>query len=145
MSNRYPLVPLAQHVGIRTGRAIHGGQQRGQAPDGLHQLAIRLGVTHRRARKWNQHGLSEAHADRLATRLGTHPRLVWPTWGSGLAGAAAANALKNTCPQGHAYDGYDNRGYRTCSTCRRNTVTLIRAKKNMNTQVTTLTTASEAA
>ncbi len=32
-------------------------------------------------------------------------------------GPTAQNNKKTTCPLGHLYDGYDNRGYRTCSKC----------------------------
>lgn len=33
--------------------------------------------------------------------------------------AAARNAAKTRCPQGHPYDGTNKRGARTCSTCHR--------------------------
>jgi hypothetical protein len=130
-------------MGITLGRV--GGQQPGQLPEGLADIADRLGVSHRTARRWHQHGLSETLADRHAVAASHLPRDIWPDWDDpvppeDLAGTAAANWAKTTCPAGHAYDGVDGRGWRTCTPCIAERVRRHRAK----TQVATLVTETAA-
>jgi hypothetical protein len=77
MTDRYPLQPLATHLGIHLGTI--GGQQPGQHPEGLHALALALGISHRHARRIHTHGLTDTAIDRYITgRLRIHPADIWP-------------------------------------------------------------------
>lgn len=106
---RWPLAPLMAAAGL--------------TPDAVSELAVRLDVDRGWLQRLKHLGLSDEQADAWATRLGWHPSLVWPEWDSGLTGAALAAVLnasqRTTCPQGHEYDALDNRGWRRCSTCHR--------------------------
>lgn len=75
--HRYPLEPLARVLGVD----LHtiGGHQSGDLT-GLHLLAEQLGISHRHARRLEQHGLTDIAADRYAIRAGHHPASIWPTW-----------------------------------------------------------------
>lgn len=119
---RYPLDPLANHLGIRLGQI--GGHQPDQHPSGMAALAERLNLSITRLYRLRRHGLSPDQADRLAIATGAHPSQIWPSWFADapddLHGTAHHNATKTTCPRGHAYDAVDNRGYRICRQCRRN-------------------------
>lgn len=123
---RYPLEPLAQHLGINLGQI--GGHQPGQHPTGITALADRLGISPRVAQRHRRHGLTPRLADRYACTTGTHPANIWPTWWTDieplddLNGTARHNAAKTHCPRGHTYDHIDNRGYRICRRCQRRRV-----------------------
>lgn len=118
---RYPLEPLAAHLGITLGQI--GGHQPGQHPTGMTALADRLGVVPRVLQRHRRHGLTPTLADRYAIHIGAHPATIWPTWfhdidpADDLHGVAAHNATKTHCPQGHEYDHIDAHGARRCRRC----------------------------
>ena len=131
--------PLAAAAGVTLGQI--GGQTRTGDHDprnGYAELEVLLGASRTTLRRWRQRGLTVDQADDLAGKLGLLPHEVWPRWYSVIAvqGAAAANAGKTHCPQGHPYSGLDARGYRICQPCRTATVHEIRGK----TQASGLTT-----
>jgi len=73
---RYPLAPLAAHLGIQLGQP---GNPNDPHPQGLHALAQQLGVTHRTAQRLHQHGLTEDLIERYVTGiLRIHPSDLWP-------------------------------------------------------------------
>lgn len=139
----FPLEPLARVAGITLG--IIGGRGGDDAPGGVAELADRLGISASTVKRLRHRGLDQWEADQYAARLGTLPQLVWgDLWDltapeSASWGAAAANAAKTHCPQGHPYDGVDNRGARICTPCRGGAVARFRQKKQ-NTQAETLIT-----
>lgn len=113
----YPLAPLAAAL---------------QLPlEDTAGLAAAVRVDRRWVKRARHTGLTERQADMWATRAGLHPRNVWPLWGE-LYGAAAVNAHKTVCPQGHPYDALDSRGWRRCKACRR------RSSNRATTQVADL-------
>lgn len=75
---RYPLEPLATLIGITL--HTNGGHATDDEHETLADLAQRLGITHRHARRLLQHGLTEDQADTYAARLDLHPDDVWPEW-----------------------------------------------------------------
>ena len=80
-ASRYPLQPLAALLGIALG-TWHGDRTGipGDDIDTLAQLAQRLNITHRHARRLLQLGLTETQADTFAARLDLHPQDIWPEW-----------------------------------------------------------------
>lgn len=75
---RFPLEPLARRLGIRLIQA--GGQQPGQLPEGLADLAGRTGMSHRTARRLHQFGMTWLQADRYSVAAGLNPSTVWADW-----------------------------------------------------------------
>lgn len=135
----FPLEPLAAAAGVTLGQI--GGQTRAGDHDARHgyaELGELLGVSRTTLRRRRSTGIGIDEADEWALRLGLLPHEVWPRWYAVMAtqGAAAANAGKLACPQGHPYSGLDNRGYRICTPCRTATVRQLRA----NPQASALTT-----
>lgn len=60
---RYPLAPLAALVGVE-----------------LSELGRLAGVSGSTWKEYRNEGVSERVADRLASRFGFHPAVVWPGW-----------------------------------------------------------------
>ena len=120
----YPLEPLAAHLGITLGQT--GGHQPGQDPTGVAALVDRLGISTTRIHQLRRSGLTDTQADRYACHVGKHPSDIWPTWWRDapdeLPPAAALNAAKTHCPQGHEYDHVDATGRRRCRKCRHRAV-----------------------
>ena len=120
MTVRYPLAPLAAHLGITLGQI--GGHQPGQNPTGIAALAERLKLSPTMLYRLRHHGLSPDQADRLACRVGVHPAMIWPTWWADtpdeIPPEGRRNAAKTHCPQGHTYDHVDATGRRRCHQCR---------------------------
>ena len=89
-------------------------------------------------RRWRSTGLTLAQADELALRLGLMPHEVWDRWYavSAAQGAAAVNAGKTHCPQGHPYTHTNGRGERQCRWCHTAKVRRIRAKTQVAANVT---------
>lgn len=88
-THRYPLEPLADrlHIPLHQVGGHQGQQHHGDTPlTGLALLAERLNIPHKTAQRHLQHGLSDLLADRLATRAGLHPAMVWPDWWDHAAG-----------------------------------------------------------
>jgi hypothetical protein len=83
---RYPLAPLAKALHIELGETLHGGQQPGDEPAGLHALAEAVHVSISTAQRFRRFGLTERAADRLATAAGMHPSSLWPSWWADAAG-----------------------------------------------------------
>lgn len=81
---RYPLRALADRLRITLGHI--GGQQPGQLPEGLADLADRTGMSHRTARRLHQLGMTWEQADRYALAAGLHPAWVWPDWSASAPG-----------------------------------------------------------
>lgn len=77
-TKRYPLEPLATLLGITL--HTNGGHATDDDYATLADLAQRLGITHRHARRLLQLGLTEAQADTFAARLDLHPQDIWPEW-----------------------------------------------------------------
>lgn len=77
-ARRYPLEPLAQHLGITLGTT--GGHQPDDDLLTLADLADRLRISHRHARRLHHEGLTEDQADRAAIDAGSHPSEIWPEW-----------------------------------------------------------------
>lgn len=75
---RYPLEPLAQLLGITL--HTNGGHQPEDELDTLADLANRLNITHRHARRLLHDGLTETQADNFAIRLDYHPANIWTDW-----------------------------------------------------------------
>lgn len=75
---RYPLEPLATLLGITL--HTNGGHATDDDYATLADLAQRLGITHRHARRLLHDGLTEHQADNYATRLDYHPANIWPDW-----------------------------------------------------------------
>lgn len=141
--NPFPLEPLAAAAGVTLGQI--GGQPRrhnGDPATGYAELGALLGVSRTTLRRWRADGLTLAQADELAVRLGFMPHEVWDRWYavSAAQGAAATNAAKTHCPQGHPYTHTDSAGFRRCRYCHAENVRQIRA----NRQVTRLITRSAA-
>lgn len=112
----------------------------GLDPADTHALALAVGVGRRWVRRYRTVGLTEAQADRWATRAGLHALDVWPRWSPGHChGAARANAARTRCPQGHPYDAHDNRGRRVCRPCIAERVRRHRARR-AKTQARTVVT-----
>lgn len=63
MTRLYPLEPLAEAMGCT-----------------LSEVGRRLGVSGTTWKQYRDQGVSELVADRLATRAGLHPAVVWPEW-----------------------------------------------------------------
>jgi hypothetical protein len=131
----FAVAPLARRLGIDP-----------TARSAARELALRLGIDRRWIYRYRDWGLTLRQADQWAARAGVHPAEVWPIWDDldRLRGAALRNAASEQCPAAHPYDGVDSRGYRTCSTCKRDGVRQIRAKKSAEPQVTALATDQEA-
>lgn len=138
----FPLEPLAKAAGVTLGQI--GGQTRVADHDARHgyaELSELLAVSRTTLRKWRANGLTIDQADKAAMALGMLPHEVWDRWYPVTAaqGAAAVNAAKLACPQGHPYSHVDSRGYRVCRWCHTEKVRRIRA----NTQATRLVTPAE--
>ena len=121
----FPLEPLAAAAGVTLGRignpAAGGHQARPHDPrHGYAELGILLDVSRTTLVRWRTNGLTIDRADECALKLGLMPHEVWPRWYAVIAaqGAAAVNAGKLACPQGHPYSGLDNRGKRICTPCK---------------------------
>jgi hypothetical protein len=83
-------------------------------------IAARLGVDLSQAAKWRARGLNVETADRLAVRLGYHPRELW---GMAYDWAEDCTAeLRARCKRGHRYDEHGvvrGNGARDCLVCER--------------------------
>lgn len=137
--NPFPLEPLAAAAGVTLGQI--GGQPRrhnGDPATGYAELGALLGVSRTTLRRWRTDGLTLAQADELAVRLGFMPHEVWDRWYpvSAAQGAAAVNAAKLACPQGHPYSHVDGRGQRCCRWCSTERVRRFRAKPQATATVT---------
>lgn len=86
---RFPLKPLADHLGIRLGQV--GGYQRDDPTAGLAAVAVALRISFRHARRLHHRGLSERQADHFAVRAGFHPLTIWPEWDRALDSDEAAD------------------------------------------------------
>lgn len=67
MTPRYPIEPLAKHLGITLGQI--GGHQPGDHPTGITALAEALNLSPSRIYHYRRHGLTEATTTTLTNTL----------------------------------------------------------------------------
>lgn len=77
-TDRYPLAPLAQALGIELLDAGTFGSD--CEPRGVLELAARFDCSPETIYRFRRDGLSVMQADRYAMGAGVHPSRIWPTW-----------------------------------------------------------------
>lgn len=74
---RLPFEPLEQWIAVRYPRDENKYTPHLVANEFVGDL---VGVDRQTIHNWRQQGIPIYAADRAATRLGTHPTLIWPNW-----------------------------------------------------------------